>query len=169
MKKLRLLLPLVVATSLFTTAVTAQTACSSPQHRAFDFWAGDWQVHTPDGKLAGHNRIEIQYGGCVVHEHYDTGRGYSGESLNIYDSSRQLWHQTWVDSSGLLLLLEGSLLNGEMVLQGQAKNAAGEPVTHKIVWTANADGSVRQHWQTQTGNGPWNTSFDGHYSKVPAN
>ena len=73
--------------------------CDTPAHRAFDFWLGDWQVHTPDGKLAGHNRVESRYGGCVVHEHYTSATSkYQGESLNIYDASRKVWHQTWVDN-----------------------------------------------------------------------
>ena len=46
--------------------------CADLQHRAFDFWIGEWQVRTPDGKLAGVNRIEREYGGCVLHERYDT-------------------------------------------------------------------------------------------------
>ena len=32
-------------------------ACADPAYRQFDFWIGEWQVHTPDGKLAGTNRI----------------------------------------------------------------------------------------------------------------
>jgi hypothetical protein len=30
-----------------------------------------------------------EYGGCVLHERYDTGKGYSGESLNVYDAARK--------------------------------------------------------------------------------
>ena len=41
--------------------------CDDPAYRAFDFWLGEWQVHTPDGKLAGANRIEREYDGCVVY------------------------------------------------------------------------------------------------------
>src|SRR5690606_22958901 len=27
--------------------------------REFDFWVGEWDVHTPDGKLAGRNVVEV--------------------------------------------------------------------------------------------------------------
>jgi len=64
--------------------------CDAPAHRAFDFWIGEWQVRTPDGKVAGTNRIDREYDGCVLHERYNTGRGYSGESLNAYDPGRKL-------------------------------------------------------------------------------
>ena len=76
--------------------------CASPEHRQFDFWIGDWRIHKPDGSFAGINRITPEYGGCVIHERYVTGKGYSGESLNIYDAARKVWHQTWVDDTGLL-------------------------------------------------------------------
>jgi hypothetical protein len=89
-----------------------------PKHHQFDFWIGDWQVHRPDGALAGINRITREYGGCVIHERYATGKGYSGESLNVYDAARKVWHQTWVDDSGLLLTIEGRWNGKSMVLEG---------------------------------------------------
>ena len=92
-------------------------------HRQFDFWLGEWEVRTPDGKLAGTNRITREYGGCVLHERYDTGRGYSGESLNVYDAPRKAWHQTWVDNGGLLLVLEGAFRANRMVLEGEVRSA----------------------------------------------
>ncbi|HZP65437.1 MAG TPA: hypothetical protein VFB32_03950, partial [Rudaea sp.] len=85
-------------------AATPIPSCTDPAYRGFDFWLGDWNVHKSDGALAGHNRITREYNGCVIHEHYTTEHGYSGESLNIYDASRKVWHQTWVDNRGLLLL-----------------------------------------------------------------
>src|ERR1044072_7441350 len=57
------------------------SACDASEHRQFDFWLGEWNVRTPDGKLAGVNDIRREYNGCVLHERYSTARGYSGESL----------------------------------------------------------------------------------------
>lgn len=149
--------------ALLAAAPAGAAACDAPAHRAFDFWLGQWEVRTPDGKLAGTNRIEREYGGCVVHERYDTGRGYSGESLNIYDASRQVWHQSWVDTQGTLLTLEGRVVEGKMVLEGQM---AGTPVTrHRITWTPNADGSVRQLWESTDAKGEWQVAFDGRYTR----
>ena len=139
--------------------------CDDPQHRAFDFWIGEWQVKTPDGKLAGVNRIEREYGGCVLHEHYDTGRGYSGESLNIFDAGRKVWHQTWVDTSGTLLVLEGGIKEGKMVLEGQTVTDPGLVTKHRITWTPNPDGSVRQLWESTDMTGKWIAAFDGQYTR----
>ncbi len=153
----------VVASS--ATPALAAAACEAPENRAFDFWLGEWQVRTPDGKLAGVNRITREYGGCVLHERYDTGRGYSGESLNIYDAGRKVWHQTWVDTSGTLLLLEGGLRGGSMVLEGQTVGADSQTTRHRISWTPNADGSVRQLWESTDASGQWVTAFDGQYTR----
>ena len=139
--------------------------CTTAEHRQFDFWIGDWRVFKPDGSLAGMNRVTQDYGGCVVHEHYATGKGYSGESLNAYDPSRKVWHQTWVDSGGLLLTLEGHWDGKNMVLEGISPRPDGTPAKQRITWTPNPDGSVRQLWETADAHGAWTVAFDGKYTK----
>jgi hypothetical protein len=139
--------------------------CEAPEYRQFDFWAGDWQVTRPDGTVAGTNLITREYGGCVLHEHYATPKGYSGESLNTYDAGRKVWHQTWVDSSGTLLLLEGGLRGRDMVLEGSTTDDKGAVTRHRITWTPNADGTVRQHWESTDAKGRWTTMFDGLYRR----
>jgi hypothetical protein len=146
-------------------AADSASACQAREHRQWDFWLGDWNVYTPDGKLAGINAIASEYGGCVLHERYSTARGYSGESLNAYDAARKVWHQTWVDTDGALLLLEGGLRGNSMVLEGQTLGQKGEVTRHRITWTPNADGTVRQHWQSSDAKGEWTTAFDGTYKR----
>lgn len=137
-------------------AAPAPSPCSSPEHRQFDFWIGEWRVSKPDGSFAGTNRITLEYGKCVIHERYVTGKGYSGESLNAYDAVRKVWHQTWVDTDGLLLTLEGRWDGKNMVLEGAKQ---------RITWTPNADGSVRQLWESVDARGAWTVVFDGRYTK----
>jgi hypothetical protein len=153
----------------FSSPASAQTptppACSAPEHRQFDFWLGEWNVHAASGKLAGTNSIRREIGGCVLHERYDTGRGYSGESFNVYDEGRKVWHQTWVDSSGLLLVLEGGLREGKMVLEGQTVGTDRKTTKHRITWSANPDGTVRQLWESTGPNGEWTVAFDGKYTR----
>jgi hypothetical protein len=156
---------ILVFTALSTTSAMAASPCEASAHRAFDFWLGEWQVHTPDGKLAGVNRISSEYNGCVLHERYDTNRGYSGESLNSYDAGRRVWHQTWVDTAGTLLVLEGGLRNGSMVLEGQTTAADAQVTKHRITWTPNANGSVRQLWESTDAKGQWSVAFDGMYTR----
>jgi len=156
---------LVAVGCIVASLPAAAAPCDASEHRQFDFWLGEWEVRTPDGKLAGTNRIEREYGGCVLHERYDTGRGYSGESLNVYDAPRKAWHQTWVDTSGTLLLLEGGLRDGRMVLEGQTVGADAQTTRHRITWTPNPDGSVRQFWESTDARGQWTTAFDGLYKR----
>lgn len=158
---------LVLALLCLPGLVDAQSACTGPEHRQFDFWLGSWEVTTPDGTLAGNSRIEASQDGCVLHERYTTPKGYDGQSLNIHDRTRQVWHQTWVDNTGTLLELEGGLVDGRMVLEGAGKRRDGTPVRHRITWTPNGDGTVRQLWESTDAQGAWIVGFDGLYRRRP--
>jgi len=141
-------------------------ACVAPEYRQFDFWIGDWAVTDPKGNPAGKNLITEEQGGCVLHEHWTGAKGGTGESFNIYDGAAKRWHQTWVDSGGTLLLLDGGLVDGRMVLTGKGAGPNGETVTNRISWEKLADGRVRQTWSVSSdGGATWTTSFDGYYAK----
>lgn len=139
--------------------------CDAPEYRQFDFWLGEWDVQGAAGKMAGSNSITRELGDCVLHEHYTTPGGYAGESLNTYDAGRGVWHQTWVDNAGTLLLLQGGLRDGNMVMEGTTTGPDGQVKQHRITWTPNPDGSVRQLWETAAADGAWTTAFDGHYTR----
>ena len=142
-------------------------ACTSDAYRQFDFWIGDWTVSS-NGQPAGSNSVVPVHGGCGLQENW-SGRGgqYQGTSYNFYDRVSGNWHQTWVDSSGTLLELNGGLQDGSMVLEGTRPGQDGGPVQNRITWTPNEDGSVRQHWQARReGDAEWSTLFDGLYVKA---
>lgn len=133
--------------------------CSSPDHRAFDFWIGEWDVHDPRGEKVGENTISRIENGCALHERWRSAEGGTGQSLNYYDASTGKWYQTWVATSGRPLRLVGGPEDGSMVL-GMETPA----VHHRITWTPGADGSVRQHWEISRDAGQtWETAFDGEY------
>src|SRR5688500_17158342 len=134
--------------------------CGTPEHHQFDFWLGHWDVFMPNGSKAGENRIESVEGGCALLEQWSGTRGSTGKSLNIYDALRRVWHQTWVDSNGGLLVLEGTWSDGRMVLVSNAS-----PI-QRITRTPQPDGSVRQLWESSKDGGKtWSTAFDGKYVK----
>jgi hypothetical protein len=99
--------------------------CDASECRQFDFWVDDWDVHTPDGKLAGTNLIEKILDGCVLQASRVGARGMRGRSFNMYSAGDRRWHQTWVDSQGSLLELAGGLKDGRMVLAGDTPQAGG--------------------------------------------
>jgi hypothetical protein len=153
--------------ALASPGSASAAVCQTAGHRSFDFWIGHWEVRAPDGRLAGRNRIDAVQGGCALREVYRTERGYGGESLNVYDAVAQRWHQTWVDNAGTLLRLEGAVRDGGIELEGHTADPEGHVTQHRIRWTPNADGSVRQHWEQSTSAGRWSTAFDGRYTRVP--
>lgn len=142
--------------------------CTSPEHRQFDFWLGDWNVKdTASGAAAGHNLVTLEQGSCVLQEHWRGSDGSTGSSFNIYYAGDKQWHQTWVDNSGLLLRLDGGIVDGKMVLTGKRVNRAGKLVTDRIVWTPEPNGDVRQVWDSSADDGrTWQNVFDGTYVRV---
>jgi hypothetical protein len=157
-----ILLYLCALLSVQAFAQEPKPACTSAEHRQFDFWIGTWSV-SEKGKPAGENRIEAIDKGCVLLESWRGVEGMTGHSLNIYDAKRKVWHQTWADSRGSLLTLEGSFRDGAMVLEGVHP---GTKRRERITWTPLPQGKVRQHWQSSSdGGATWTTAFDGLYSR----
>jgi hypothetical protein len=165
---------LALTTALFVPQTWAQTdqatdpsagsedkakPCSSAEHRAFDFWLGQWQVTSPErpGWQAS-SSITLGNNGCSLHEAYSSPGGYAGSSVNFYDSARGRWHQSWIDNQGAPLYLEGKFEQGSMILS-DGKN--------RITWSVQADRTVRQHWQISQDEGKtWSTAFDGYYRRL---
>ncbi|HVS64682.1 MAG TPA: hypothetical protein VMT85_14400 [Thermoanaerobaculia bacterium] len=140
--------------------------CDSTEHRQFDFWIGDWRVETPDGKLAGTNRIESILDGCVLMENWAGQGGTNGKSFNMYNRRNGKWQQTWIDNSGGRLDLMGGLEDGKMVLGGKTPSRDGGELVHRITWQQLSDGSVQQHWRTSRDGGEsWEDAFIGIYKK----
>jgi hypothetical protein len=144
------------------------STCTGPEHRQFDFWLGEWEVHTEDGQLAGTNRITSDFGGCALREEWTGAGGIRGESLNIYDGSTGRWHQTWVDGQGRLLLLDGGLDTlGRMVLRGEGAGPGGAAIVNEISWEPRDDGTVVQTWSVSEDSGvSWRVVFKGIYARV---
>jgi hypothetical protein len=142
-----------------------QNPCADDAHHQFDFWVGTWEVTNAQGNFVGSNEISSILGGCVLLEEWQSVGPYSGKSLNIYDAANDKWHQTWVDNGGLLLELDGKLVDGNMVMQGRRPGQDGAEVLHRITWEPLQDGDVRQTWDTSADEGKtWTTQFDGLYT-----
>lgn len=143
-------------------------SCSAPEHRAFDFWIGTWEVRDSDGEIVGHNAIRRVAGGCGLLEEWRGRRGGTGVSINMYEPARDAWTQTWVGEVAILHLA-GGFRDGRMVLTGEAprRTSRGE-VLDRITWTPQEDGRVRQEWQVSPDRGDtWRTIFVGLYSRSP--
>src|SRR6185295_12235235 len=135
--------PMHAAVAQSTTGGGAKpSACDGAEHRQFDFWLGEWEVRDPQGKLVGRNRIEKAHDGCVLIEHWTSVARVTGTSVNVYDRDRGKWHQTWVDSGGGLLQLDGGRNGAAMVLAGDAydADAPAKVARQRITWTPQPGG-----------------------------
>jgi hypothetical protein len=149
------------ATALVAPQAGTFRPCTTPEYRQFAFWAGDWDVFETGGKdQVAHVRVDRILGGCVLREQYDATSGHQGQSFTIYDETRKVWHQTWVTNRGQLLLIEGGLRNGEMVLDGTDRTADGKERRVHAIWKP-ADSGVRETAVTSTDGGKtWTPWFD---------
>ena len=118
----------------------------------------------PNGQPAGTNSIRLTLGDCVLEENWTGSQGGYGRSLNAWDSQRKVWHQTWVDSQGTVLLLDGGPEGTDMVLRGETMGQGGAKVLDRITWQPRSHDEVRQLWEVSNDGGrTWTVAFDGRY------
>lgn len=136
--------------------------------REFDFWLGEWDVHTADGTLAGRNRIEKSQAGCVLVENWLGASGVSGMSMNYLDMATGEWVQVWTDAGGTQIAIRGGLSDEGMLLEGHIHDVAGgRTAPFRGLWTILADGRVRQFFEeSRDGGETWAPWFEGFYTRV---
>ena len=131
--------------------------------REFDFWVGTWDVSN-QGQHAGVNEIQLILGDCVLFENWTSAGAYTGKSFNYYDSAEGHWRQIWLDDYGGVIEFTGKVRDGTMYYTATTKGAEGAETEHKLTFSQNDDGSVRQLWEQSTDGGEtWNAVWDGHY------
>ena len=137
-------------------------ACAAPEYRQFDFFAGDWDtfdVGAPT-KLVARNHVTPMVGGCAIREVYEQIDGLRGESINTYDPARRVWHQTWVTNRGQILLLEGKLEGGRMVLIATDHDSTGASSLLRGIWWQEG-ATVRERAERSRDRGvSWTPVFD---------
>ena len=157
----------VVSLTVAHAADEPKKPCTSEEYSQFDFWIGEWRVTDEEGEFQGTNRIRKILDGCVLEESWTGAQGTRGQSFNIYAKGRKSWHQTWVDSNGMLLTLDGGLIDGRMVLAGETPGPEGKPpAQHEISWQKLDDDRVRQVWRmSRDGGSTWREVFVGTYTR----
>ena len=135
--------------------------CSAPDFRQFDFWIGDWDAFdVGKSAIVAHARIDPILDGCVLREDYQNSSGLKGQSFSLYDPSRKIWHQSWATNRGQLLVIEGKLEAGEMILAGQDRTADGKERRVRGTWKP-MNGGVRETALVSTDAGStWQPWFD---------
>ena len=144
---------------------SAPSGCAAPTQRAFDFFVGDWDTYDvaasgSSGPVVARNRVTPMLGGCAVREVYEQTDGLRGESISAYDVARQRWHQTWVTNRGTLLLLEGGVEDGRMVLTGTERAPDGTASLLRGTWWRDGDAVRERAERSRDGGVTWTPVFD---------
>ncbi|MDF0715946.1 hypothetical protein PY092_07290 [Muricauda sp. 334s03] len=162
----------LILTILFQFALYAQNddkcSCCSENHRAFDFWIGEWEVvNSQNGSPAGSSVVSREENGCVIHEKWTSANpGYTGTSLNFFNAESNQWEQLWVDNVGAVLKLKGNRDGNKMILTSDEFEKEGKKFRNRITWTKNDDGTVRQFWEVLGEDEKTSIAFDGLYRKA---
>ena len=165
--KLPIVISLFLIIPLLTFSQSDECTCCTADHKAFDFWVGEWKVTNPDGSFAGNNTIKKIQDQCVLQENWIGAGGTTGTSMNFYNRITGQWEQLWIDNSGTPLQLKGNRIANKMILSSdEFTRADGKKYINRITWSLNEDGTVRQLWEVLQNKKIVNVAFDGLYTKV---
>jgi hypothetical protein len=137
----------------------ATTPCTSAESRQFDFWLGSWDVtptRSPPGTRAARSQITGEESGCAIFEDF-TDLTYHGVSISVFDPVTAKWHQTYVDTDGVRLILGGTLSSGAMRL-------VNDDNSQRVTWTEVSGSQVRQVGENSNNGGQtWTVGYDLNY------
>jgi tetratricopeptide (TPR) repeat protein len=142
--------------------------CQAAEFHSFDFWVGDWAVQNPAGQRVGENQVTREQEGCLLVEHWKSGRGVeTGTSFNYYDINDKKWHQLYISNSGdagAFPPMAGNLIENKMVL---ISDEEASPV-FRWTWYVISPGKVRQMAeQSNDSQKTWQTVWDSVYVSKP--
>ena len=144
-----------------------QKPCSSAEASQFDFWVGNWEL-TWNVTSKGSNTITKIMEGCTLHENFfDPVLNYKGESWSVYNPTKKIWQQTWVDNGGEYIALTGKFENGEMILSTQpGKLPDGKEQISRMVFYNITPKTFDWRWEASIDNGTtWKTNWLIHYKR----
>ncbi len=140
---------------------------NDPAFAEFDFWIGEWEVHTAAGQFAGSNVISREQRGCYLSEKWSSASGGGGDSINYVDKITGEWVQVWNDASGSQINIRGGLTDDGMLLVGTIHSVGtSETKPFRGLWTLLPDGRVRQFFEhSDDGGNSWVSWFEGFYTR----
>lgn len=150
----------------------AYPCLENEQSRKFDFWVGEWDAYVRGtNNLAGHSRIEIASGGCMILENWTSvGAAFNGKSINFVDPVSGKWKQVWVGSGkapNASEFLNGEYRDGAMRFEFDTKTPqGGDQKIHFYFFNEGPD-QVRQFHESSNDDGKtWTTNYDFTYMRV---
>ncbi len=144
-------------------------ACESPEHKQFDFWVGEWDVHRSDtNQMIAKSLIEKLYGGCAVRENWMPLNGIgAGGSLNSYRPEEKRWRQVYTGYFNGWADYVGGLQDGAMVITGTQIMPNGTRTPVRITYKRGPGGSVLQIGeQSSDGGKTWTLNYHFTYKQA---
>jgi hypothetical protein len=150
-----------------------QRACGDTVYRQFDFWIGEWEAFTPDGKKAGDSKISLILDSCIILEEWTSasvvkGIRYAGKSYNTYNAVKNKWQQYWVDNAGgVTEYFNGHYSDKKMIVETDNEKQANDTFKiQKMTFYDLGRDKVRQHGESSLDGGKtWTTDFDLEYRR----
>jgi len=137
---------------------------AKPEFRQFDFWIGEWDAKNTQGITVGSSSIQLILNQCIIFENWSTPVS-SGKSFNVFNTSDNKWHQTWVDDKGTFAHYIGEFKDGKMILVAE-NTVGGAKTLLKMTFSKLPNGDVRQFGENSTDDGKtWTTAFDFTYTR----
>ncbi len=161
------------AAILVARTTFAQLPCSNPVYRQFDFWIGEWEAYSTNGKKAGDSKISVILDSCIILEEWTSatvvqGLRYAGKSFNTYNTATKQWQQTWVDNAGgSNEYLQGKFENNKIIYASSLFPFTKDTMAiRKMTFTNVSPVKLRQHGEISKDNGvTWSTEYDLEYRR----
>jgi hypothetical protein len=170
--KVSLVLLFLAAFGLSYSISKAQTnsPCSTPEASQLDFWIGEWKAEWKDSEgnvQTGSNTISKILGGCVVEENFSTGdNSFIGKSYSVYNTTKNIWEQTWVDNQGSYMDFTGGMNGENMILSRRVINKLGKEIIQRMVFSEITKKSFTWNWESSNDDGKtWTLNWQIKYSR----
>ncbi len=164
---------ITVLSSYSSFAQQNNKPCSNPVYRQFDFWVGEWEAYSTNGKKAGDSKISVILDSCIILEEWTStavtqGLRYAGKSFNTYNSTTKQWQQTWVDNAaGSTEFLEGKFEDRKIIfLTNPFPFAQDSMAIRRLTFFNLGSDKVRQLGEISKDNSAtWLTEYDLEYRR----
>lgn len=135
----------------------------------FDFWVGEWKLTWKDAKgntVEGENKISKIHDGKVLFEEFKAPQGYTGSSYSVFNPQRKEWKQTWVDSQGGYITLNGRKEGETRIFESSEPVTRGkDQLLFRMIFHSITRESFIWEWQSTSDQKTWTTAWQIEYKK----
>ncbi len=158
---------------LFSVNLQAQTHLKDLNpNEYFDFWIGDLDLIWESGENfgTGENSIFKTLNNAVIQENFKViddanMNGYMGKSWSVFNASKGIWYQTWVDNQGAYLEFIGEF-NNNRIFKREILKPDGSKIMQRMIFYDIKPESFSWDWENSTNNGEiWNLQWRIYYKR----